>query len=223
MSPALPVVALVSGRGTNLGALLAAHARGTLPIDFRAVISNRPRAPALARAGEHGVTSVVVDHTAYAERAAFDTDLAATIDRFQPGLIIMAGFMRILTDDFITRYRDRMLNIHPSLLPQLRGLNTHQRALDAGLERHGATVHFVTPALDGGPPVLQATVPVHRDDDAGTLAARVLEREHRIYPLAVRWFAEGRLTFDGVTAYLDGAPLDEPIVDPPEIDHGMVR
>ncbi len=219
MNRPLPVVALVSGRGSNLAALLAAHARGRLPVDFRAVISNRPGAPALERASEHGVAASVVDHQAYAERAAFDTDLAAAIDRHDPGLVIMAGFMRILTDAFIERYRDRMMNIHPSLLPDFRGLHTHRRALQAGVERHGATVHFVTPALDGGPAVLQATLRVDPDDDPERLAARVLEREHRILPLAVRWFAQGRLAFDGVTVRLDGAPLTHPIVDPPEIEH----
>ncbi len=218
MSRRLPIVVLVSGRGTNLEALLAAHARGDLPVEFRAVISNRPGVAALDRAAAHGVTAEVIDHKAYGDRAAFDAALAETIDRYAPALIVLAGFMRILTDGFIERYRDRMLNIHPSLLPDFRGLHTHRRALEAGVERHGATVHFVTPELDGGPSVLQATVPVRPGDTEEALAARVLEREHRIFPLAVRWFAQGRLTFDGGTARLDGTALTVPVVDPDDIE-----
>ena len=213
------MVVLVSGRGTNLEALLAAHARGDLPVEFRAVISNRPGAHALERARAHAIDTAVIDHAAYPDRASFDADLAACIDRYAPGLVIMAGFMRILTDAFIARYGDRMMNIHPSLLPDFRGLHTHRRALEAGVARHGATVHFVTAELDGGPAILQASVAVAPDDDAERLAARVLEREHRIFPLAVRWFAQGRLTFDGVTARLDGRPLTAPVVDPPELEH----
>ena len=218
MSGGLPIVVLVSGRGTNLEALLAAHTRNDLPVEFRAVISNRPGVAALDRAAAHDVATEVVDHKAYDERAAFDAALAETIDHHAPALIVLAGFMRILTDDFIERYRDRMLNIHPSLLPDLRGLHTHRRALEAGAERHGATVHFVTPELDGGPAILQATVPVQPGDTEETLAAQVLEREHRIFPLAVRWFAQGRLTFDGGTARLDGTALATPVVDPREIE-----
>lgn len=218
MSGGLPIVVLVSGRGTNLEALLAAHARGDLPVEFRAVISNRPGAAALDRATAHGLAAEVIDHKAYDDRAAFDAALAQTIDHHAPALIVLAGFMRILTDGFIERYRDRMLNIHPSLLPEFRGLHTHRRALDADAERHGATVHFVTPELDGGPAVLQATVPVQAGDTERALAARVLEREHRIFPLAVRWFAQGRLTFDGNTARLDGTSLTTPVIDPDDIE-----
>jgi phosphoribosylglycinamide formyltransferase-1 len=218
VSAALPIVVLVSGRGSNFRALLAARASGWLPVDFRAVISNRPGAPALEHAAASGIATEVIDHTAYPDRASFDADLAAAIDAHAPALIVLAGFMRILTDELIGRYRDRMLNIHPSLLPDFRGLHTHERALAAGVERHGATVHFVTPQLDDGPPVLQATVAVRPDDDAERLAARVLEREHRILPLAVRWFAEGRLRFDGETPWLNGAPLRAPVIDPPEAE-----
>lgn len=218
MSGPLPVVVLVSGRGTNLQALLDTHACGWLPVELRAVISNRPGAAALERAAAAGVPGSAVDHTAYPERAAFDADLAAAIDRHAPRLVVLAGFMRILTDGFVERYRDRMLNIHPSLLPDFRGLDSHRRALEAGVKRHGATVHFVTPELDGGPAVLQATVPVRPGDDPESLAARVLEREHRILPLAVRWFAEGRLTFDGHVARLDGRALERPVVDPEEAE-----
>lgn len=219
MTTPLPVVVLVSGRGSNLQALLDTSAAGWLAIDIRAVISNQPGAQALERAARAGVPTETLDHRAYAGRDAFDTALAAAIDAHAPALVVLAGFMRIFSDAFVEHYRDRMINIHPSLLPDLRGLHTHQRALDAGVERHGATVHFVTPELDGGPPVLQASVPVKPDDDADSLAARVLEREHRLYPLALRWCAEGRLYFDGASPWLDGRPLNEPLLDPPELDH----
>ncbi|MDZ7748780.1 MAG: phosphoribosylglycinamide formyltransferase [Halofilum sp. (in: g-proteobacteria)] len=218
MTAALPVVVLVSGRGTNLRALLETHAAGWLPVEFRAVISNRPGAAALEHAAAHGVATAAVDHTAYPDRAAFDAALHEAIAPHRPALVILAGFMRILSDAFIAHYRERMMNIHPSLLPDFRGLHTHERALAAGVGRHGATVHFVTPELDGGPAVLQATVPVYAHDDAERLAARVLEREHRIFPLAVRWFAEGRLRFDGADAWLDGQRLPAPLIDPPEAE-----
>lgn len=210
------VVVLVSGRGSNLQALLDAQARGELPVEFRAVISNRPAAPALERAAAAGIPTEVVDHRQFPDREAFDRELMAVIDRYRPDLVVLAGFMRIFTDAFISHYGDRMLNIHPSLLPAFRGLDTHQRALDAGVREHGATVHFVTAELDGGPAVLQARVPVHADDDAERLAARVLTCEHRIFPRAVRWFAEGRLRFDGSTAWLDGQVLEQPLIEPAE-------
>lgn len=216
MSGTPGVVVLVSGRGSNLQALLDAHARGALPVDFRAVISNRPDAPALARATAAGVTTETVDHRHYPDRESFDRALMAAIDRHRPDLVALAGFMRIFTDALIAHYRDRMLNIHPSLLPAFRGLHTHRRALEAGAREHGATVHFVTAELDGGPAVLQARVPILPGDDPERLADRVLEREHRIYPLAVRWFAEGRLRFDGDTVWFDGQPLEQPLIDPPE-------
>jgi phosphoribosylglycinamide formyltransferase-1 len=219
VNQALSVVVLVSGRGSNLGALLALHARGALPLRIAAVISNRPGAAALERARAHGVATEVIDHTAFAERSHFDAALATAIDRYRPGLLVMAGFMRILTEAFIERYEGRMLNIHPSLLPDFRGLHTHARALEAGVERHGASVHFVTAQLDGGPTVLQATVAVRADDSVESLAERVRAREHRLLPLAVRWFAEGRLTCDGHSAALDGHALAHPLIDPPEIEH----
>ncbi len=209
----LPVVILVSGRGSNMQALLEAGADPEVPLDVRAVISNRPAAPALERAHAAGVATEVVDHAAFATRTAFDEALMAAIDRHEPRLVLLAGFMRILTPAFIEHYRQSLLNIHPSLLPDLTGLNTHARALAAGHREHGATVHFVTTELDAGPGVLQATVPVLADDDADTLAERVLRQEHRIYPRAVRWYAEGRLRFDGERAWLDGAPLTTPVID----------
>ena len=210
-SAPLPVVILISGRGSNLQAIIDAVARGTLAVDIRAVISNRPDAAGLQRSTDAGITTAVVDHTLYADRLAFDQALQACIDRYQPGLVILAGFMRILSADFVAHYRGRMLNIHPSLLPDFPGLKTHQRALDAGCKQHGASVHFVTADIDGGPLVLQTRVPVHAGDSADSLAARVLEQEHHIYPLAIRWFAEGRLTLDeNGQALLDGAILTAP-------------
>jgi phosphoribosylglycinamide formyltransferase-1 len=208
---ALPVVILISGRGSNLQAIIDAVADGQLAVDIRAVISNRPNATGLQRAKEAGITTVVVDHTRFSDRLAFDQALQDCIDRYQPALVLLAGFMRILSEEFVTHYRGRMLNIHPSLLPDFPGLNTHQRALDAGCRLHGASVHFVTADIDGGPRVLQTRVPVHDDDTADSLAARVLEQEHRLYPLAIRWFAEGRLSLDEHgQALLDGEILAEP-------------
>ena len=214
MEPAtspLPVVILISGRGSNLQALIDAVAHGTLPVDIRAVISNWPDAVGLQAATRAGIATAVVDHTLYKDRQAFDQALQACIDQHQPALVILAGFMRILSTDFVAHYRGRLLNIHPSLLPDFPGLNTHQRALDAGCEVHGASVHFVTADVDGGPVVLQARVPVQAHDTVDSLAARVLEQEHRLYPLAIRWFAEHRLTLgDNGQALLDGAILTEP-------------
>ncbi|NEV62134.1 phosphoribosylglycinamide formyltransferase [Thiorhodococcus minor] len=206
----LPVVALISGSGSNLQALIDAQLRGA-PIRIAAVISNRADAFGLERARRHDIPTEVLSHRDYGDREGFDAALGDLIDRFAPGLVVLAGFMRILTEGFVDRYQGRMMNIHPSLLPKYRGLHTHQRALDAGETEHGASVHFVTAELDGGPVILQARVPVLPGDDAAALAARVLEREHRIYPTAVRWFAEGRLRLgeDG-RPHLDGTPLRAP-------------
>jgi len=207
----LPVVVLISGSGTNLQALIDGQLAGSLPIDIRAVISNRADAFGLQRAQRAGLTAQVLNHRDFPTREAYDAELLALIDGFAPGLVVLAGFMRILTPAFVKHFHGRLFNIHPSLLPKFPGLRTHQRAIDAGEREHGATVHFVTEELDGGPAVLQARVPVLPGDDAETLAARVLEQEHRIYPLAVRWFAEGRLRLapDG-RALLDGTPLPCP-------------
>ncbi len=183
------IVILISGRGSNLQILLEAR----LPVRVAAVISNEPRAGGLEIARRHGVATSVVDHRTHADRAAFDAALAAAIDTFKPDLVVLAGFMRILTDDFVNRYRGRLINIHPSLLPSFTGLDTHRRALEAGVKVHGCTVHFVTPELDHGPIVIQAAVPVQDGDSEDALAARVLAAEHRIYPQAVRWFCADRL------------------------------
>ena len=191
------VVILISGRGSNMEALLAAVARGELPVRVAAVISNRPDAKGLETAAAQGVPTAVVDHKAHVGCEVFDAALAECIDGYAPDLVVLAGFMRILTEGFVRHYEGRLLNIHPSLLPSFPGLHTHQRALEEGVRIHGCTVHFVTPALDHGPVVVQAAVPVLDGDDEATLAARVLQQEHLVYPLAVRWFAEGRLTLEG--------------------------
>lgn len=188
------IVILISGRGSNMEAIV----RSALPGGgVAAVISNRPGAAGLAFAREQGIPTAVVDHTAYPDRERFDAELARCIDGFAPDLVVLAGFMRVLTDRFVEHYAGRLVNIHPSLLPAFPGLHTHRRALEAGVRVHGATVHFVTPALDCGPVIIQAAVPVLDGDDEAALAARVLAREHRIYPQAVRWFLEGRLKVDG--------------------------
>lgn len=212
----LRVVVLLSGGGSNLQALIDAEASG-LPIRIVAVIGNRAEAFGLERARRHDIPAELLSHRDYPDRESYDRDLARLIDGYTPGLVVLAGFMRILTPELVTRFQGRMMNIHPSLLPAYKGLHTHQRALDAGETWHGASVHFVTAELDGGPVVLQARVPVLPDDDAASLAARVLTQEHRIYPLAVGWFAAGRLRLgaDGLP-WLDGAPMNgAPILDPP--------
>jgi len=178
-------------------AVVRACAREGWPARVAAVISNRPDAAGLGFAAANGIDTAVVDHREFDDRAAFDAALAREIDRFEPDLVVLAGFMRVLTDAFVERYAGRMLNVHPSLLPCFPGLRTHQQALDAGVRVHGASVHFVTPALDHGPIVAQAAVPVIAGDDAAALAARVLTVEHIIYPRAVRWFIEGRLAIEG--------------------------
>lgn len=183
------IVILISGRGSNMEAILKAR----LPIRVASVISNEPDAPGLAVAKAHGVTTATVEHRRFAERGAFDSALAESIDAHRPDLLVLAGFMRVLTDDFITRYAGRIMNIHPSLLPAFPGLHTHRRALAAGARIHGCTVHYVTAALDGGPIIVQAAVPVLPGDTEDSLGARVLQEEHRIYPQAIRWFCEGRL------------------------------
>ena len=167
-----------------------------------AVIANRPDAAGLAFAASHGIATAVVDHRQFPERESFDTALARQIDAFAPDLVVLAGFMRVLTSSFVDHYAGRMLNVHPSLLPSFAGLKTHQQALDAGVRLHGASVHFVTSQLDHGPIVVQSAVPVLNGDDAAALAGRVLATEHIIYPRAVRWFVEGRLALDGLRVTL---------------------
>jgi len=199
-----PVVILISGRGSNLQAILTQVGTGHLPIDVRAVISNNPDAEGLKIARAAGVHSEVIDHRAFSDRTQFDTALQQAIDRHAPRLVLLAGFMRILGNAFIRHYASRLLNIHPSLLPAFKGLNTHARALAASVQLHGASVHFVSDDLDGGPSIIQAVVPVQPNDNAETLAARVLPEEHRIYPIAIRWYLEGRLSIRNGQVLLDG-------------------
>ncbi len=183
------IVILISGRGSNMEAILNAR----LPVNIAAVISNEPAAQGLITAQQQHIATAVVPHRAFADRAAFDAALAAEIDRYQPDFVVLAGFMRVLTESFVARYLGRMVNIHPSLLPAFPGLHTHQRALEAGVRLHGCTVHFVTPGLDSGPIIMQAAVPVLANDTQDRLAARVLAQEHRIYPQVVRWLCAGRV------------------------------
>lgn len=201
------VVVLLSGTGSNLQALIDSDDVKDSPATLRAVISNRADAYGLQRAKDAGIATRVLDHKAFEGREAFDAALIEVIDTFKPQLVILAGFMRILSADFVRHYQGRLLNIHPSLLPKYKGLHTHQRALDAGDREHGCSVHFVTEELDGGPLVVQAVIPVESEDSAQRLAQRVHAQEHRIYPLAVRWFAEGRLSLDEQGALLDGQLL----------------
>ncbi|VBF60474.1 phosphoribosylglycinamide formyltransferase [Burkholderia pseudomallei] len=190
------LVILISGRGSNMEAIVRACAREGWPAEVAAVISNRLGAAGLEFAASHGIATAVVDHRAFDGRDSFDAALAAEIDRFAPDLVVLAGFMRILTPAFVAKYEGRMLNIHPSLLPSFKGIHTHQQALDAGVALHGASVHFVIPELDSGAIVAQAAVPVVAGDDADALAARVLAAEHTLYPRAVRWFVDGKLRLD---------------------------
>jgi len=201
------VVVLLSGSGSNLQALIDSARAGDSPVRIRAVISNRADAYGLQRARDAGIDTAVLDHKLFDGREAFDQALIERIDAFSPQLVVLAGFMRILSGDFVRHYAGRLLNIHPSLLPKYKGLHTHQRALEAGDAEHGCSVHFVTEELDGGPLVVQAIIPVAPDDTPETLAHRVHGQEHQIYPLAVRWFAEGRLRLGEQGAVLDGQPL----------------
>ena len=210
-SPRFSAAVLISGGGTNLQAFIDAVAAGTLDLEIAAVISNKPDAFGLERARRAGIAAECVENGAYADREAFDTALIATLGGYSPDLIILAGFMRILTPTFVDRYAGRILNIHPALLPAYPGLDTHQRALDAGERWHGSTVHFVTEELDAGPRIIQGRVPVHGDDTAETLADRVLAVEHEIYPEAARMFATGRLAMRDGACWLDGERLDEPV------------
>ncbi|MBU1192163.1 MAG: phosphoribosylglycinamide formyltransferase [Gammaproteobacteria bacterium] len=207
----LPIVILISGRGSNMQAILEQAAQGELGVDIRAVISNRPDAEGLQTAAAAGITTAIVDHRDYADREQYDQALRVAIDSYQPALVVLAGFMRILTPAFVQHYQGRLINIHPSLLPAFRGLNTHQRALDAGVSEHGASVHYVTEELDGGPVVAQFRVPVLDDDTAASLGARVLKIEHHLYPTVIGWIATGRLRYRNGMAYLDDQPLLTPV------------
>ncbi|MDP3083620.1 MAG: phosphoribosylglycinamide formyltransferase [Rubrivivax sp.] len=202
------IVILISGRGSNMEAIVQRCAAEGWDARIAAVVSDRPGAQGLQFAAERGIATAVVDHRAFADRAAFGAELARVIDGYAPDLLALAGFMRILDNGFVQHYAGRLLNIHPSLLPAFTGLQTHRRVLAAGCKLAGATVHFVTPELDHGPIVMQAALPVHADDDEAALAARVLAAEHVIYPLAVRWFVEGQLDLQGgLVRHRGGASL----------------
>lgn len=211
------LVVLISGRGSNLAALLSATAAGTLPARVVGVLANRADAPGLATASAAGVPTRTLEHRLFADREAFDAALAEAIDGFAPDLVVLAGFMRILGDRFVRHYTGRLINIHPSLLPAFPGLHTHRRALAEGVRVHGCTVHFVTPALDHGPIIVQAAVPVLDTDDEAALAARVLAQEHRIYPLAIRWFADGRLRLCDGRVLLASAQSDGGVLIAPQL------
>ena len=200
------IVILISGRGSNMQAIVQQCAAQSWPAEVVAVLSNRAEAAGLAWAQDRGIATGVLDHRGFASREAFDDALADQIDSHAADLVVLAGFMRILGDDFVRRYAGRLLNVHPSLLPAFTGLHTHRRALAAGCKLAGATVHLVVPALDSGPIIAQAMVPVRPDDTEQTLQARVLAAEHQLYPLAVRWLVNDELRVgDGLVTHLAGA------------------
>ena len=197
---------------------MEAIVEANLPLHIAAVISNQPDAAGLAYAAQRGIATAVVDHKAYPYREAFDTKLAITIDPHQPDFVILAGFMRVLTPGFVAQYQGRLINIHPSLLPAFTGLHTHERALQSGVKIHGCTVHFVTAELDRGPIIIQAAVPLLPDDDVASLSARVLKQEHVIYPQALRWLIDGKVSLDGEQRVKFRGPvaLDGVLINPKE-------
>jgi len=203
------IVILISGSGSNMTAIADQVQQGAMDAEVVAVISNVPEAAGIQKARDRDIDTQVVDHRQFSSREDFDRALMGMIDGYAPDAIVLAGFMRILTPEFVRRYEGRMLNIHPSLLPKYQGLHTHQRALDAGDDKHGVTVHFVTEVLDDGPNVIQAVVPVLDGDDATSLQKRVQLQEHVIYPIAVKWFVEGRLRMNAGKALLDNQPLPQ--------------
>lgn len=201
------LVVLISGSGSNLQAIIDACANGEIAASIGAVVSNKAGVMGLERARQAGIEAITLEHKAFDNREAFDAALADCIEGYQPDLVILAGFMRILTDAFVKRFLGKMINIHPSLLPSYPGLNTHQRALDAGDALAGASVHFVTPELDGGPVIAQRSVAIAKDDDASSLARKVLAQEHRLYPEVVKWYVDGRLSLRQGKAWLDQTEL----------------
>lgn len=203
------ICVLISGNGSNLQAIIDEIAAKRLDAVITGVISNRPGAYGLQRASEAGIEAVCLDHTQYSDRDSYDNDLKAQIEKFGADCVVLAGFMRILTPEFVNHFSGKLVNIHPSLLPKYKGLNTHQRAIDNGDEEHGVSVHFVTPELDGGPVIIQSRVPVFEEDTASDLAERVQEQERRIYPLVLSWFSAGRLMMKNNKAVLDDKELPE--------------
>lgn len=209
------IVILISGRGSNMQALLSAR----LPCHIAAVISNRADAHGLEIAAQHGIATRIVSHRDFADRALFDIALSEAIDSYQPDFIVLAGFMRILTEQFVNRYHGRLINIHPSLLPAYAGMHTHERALQDGVKIHGCTVHFVTPDLDLGPVIIQAAVPVLYNDTAQMLSERVLKEEHIIYPQAIRWLCEGKVTLNAESkTVFNGAEIASPALIAPHME-----
>ena len=206
----LSLVVLISGRGSNLKAILDAIDHGALAASIRAVISSRSEASGLEYARSRHIDTLALDAVDYPQRQDYDHALGGLIDRFEPDLVVLAGFMRILTANFVHHYQGRMINIHPSLLPAFRGIHTHRRVLEAGEKLHGASVHFVTEELDGGPVILQVQVPVRSDDTEDTLEQRVLKQEHRLYPLAINWLAEKRIRWQNGQVLFDGQPVTSP-------------
>ncbi len=209
--PPLPLVVLISRRGSNLKAILDAIQGGELNASVRAVISNNADAPGLEYARQNDIDTLALDAADYPGREAYDHALQGLIERFEPGLVVLAGFMRILSAPFVQHFRGRLINIHPSLLPAFRGLDTHRRAIEAGATEHGASVHLVSEELDGGPVIVQTKVPVLPEDSEEQLAERVLQQEHRLYPQAIQWIAEGRLRREGEELQFDGRPLNGPL------------
>jgi phosphoribosylglycinamide formyltransferase-1 len=203
------IVVLVSGNGSNLQAIIDAISKQKINAKISAVIANQETAYGLTRAEKNGIPAKYIDHKSFASREEYDAQMLHCINEFNPNLIVLAGFMRILTSGFVENFQGRMLNIHPSLLPKYKGLNTHQRAIDAGDKEHGASVHFVTPELDGGPVVLQSKVPVFEQQDAQELADRVQQQERQMYPLVIKWFCEDRLKMINNKAILDNQILAE--------------
>ncbi len=205
-------VVLVSGGGTNLQAMINEVCSGELTINLSMVISDRPGVLGLDRARKAGIPTRIIAYPEFAQRSDADAALARELTAAAPDLVVLAGFMRILPDTIVQDYQGRMLNIHPSLLPKYRGLHTYRRAIEAGDSHHGSTVHFVTPELDAGPPIIQYRVPIHTDETETSLAARVQQGEYLIYPQAIRWFAEGRLRLEEGEVWLDGLPLTDPVI-----------
>lgn len=208
----LSIVVLISGSGSNLQAIIEALPVQSINAEIKAVISNKEAALGLERAREAGIKDVFIDHLMFTDRLSFDQVMMQEIDKHNPDLVILAGFMRILSTEFVSHYAGKLINIHPSLLPNFKGLNTHQRALDAKHTKHGASVHFVTNELDGGPVIAQAEVMINEDDDAEKLRLRVLQQEHFIYPEVTKWFANHRIKLDGNTIYFDQKALEKPLL-----------
>ena len=207
MSLALKLVVLISGNGSNLGAIIREIQQGKLNAQIVQVISNQPGAYGLTRAKEANIPTTIINHEDYDSRESFDKSLSQAIDQYQPDLVVLAGFMRILSDEFVEHYMGRLINIHPSLLPKYQGLNTHQRVLDAGEAEHGVTVHYVIPELDSGPVILQASIPVLESDNIKSLKTRIHKAEHQVYPEAIRRIASGQVTFRNNMVYFNNQPI----------------